>query len=93
MNLITSSAFKRALKATVRKHPQLKERIAEKLELLESDPFNPIFRTHKLKGDLEGTWSCSVDYDCRIVFEFASNEDPGEEEILLITIGSHDEVY
>ncbi len=27
MNLITSSAFKRALKATVKKNPQLKARI------------------------------------------------------------------
>ena len=50
MNLVRSSAFKRALKTTVKKHPHLKERIAEKLELLGSDPFNAILRTHKLKG-------------------------------------------
>jgi addiction module RelE/StbE family toxin len=93
MNLITSSAFKRGLKATVKKNPQLKARIAERLKLLEREPFNPILRTHKLKGDLAGAWSCIVDYDCRIVFNFVSNEDTGEEEILLINIGTHDEVY
>lgn len=93
MNLVTSSAFKRALKAKVKKHPQLKERIAERLELLANDPFNYLLRTHKLKGDLFGAWSCTVDYDCRIVFDFVTNEDTGEEEILLINIGSHDEVY
>lgn len=68
MNLVTSSAFNRPLKATVKKHPHLKERIAERLELLGSEPFNVLLRTHKLKGDLAGAWSCMVDYDCRIVF-------------------------
>ena len=42
MNLVRSSAFKRALKTTVKKQPHLKERIAEKLELLGSDPFKAI---------------------------------------------------
>jgi hypothetical protein len=34
-----------------------------------------------------------VEYDCRIVFDFVDNPETGEEEILLIDIGSHDEVY
>jgi mRNA-degrading endonuclease YafQ of YafQ-DinJ toxin-antitoxin module len=34
-----------------------------------------------------------VDYDCRIVFNFVQNIESGEEEILLIDIGTHDEVY
>ena len=93
MNLISSSTFKRALKVTVKKHPQLKLKIAERLRLLQSEPFHPILRTHKLKGDLAGAWSCTVDYDCRIVFNFVSNENTREEEILLINIGTHNEVY
>ncbi|MGK7927568.1 MAG: type II toxin-antitoxin system YafQ family toxin [Spirulina sp.] len=93
MNLIVSSSVKRALKATVKKHPKLQERIAEKLNLLSSEPFNPILRTHKLKGDLAGSWSCTIEYDCRVLFDFVKNEETGEEEILLIDIGTHDEVY
>lgn len=77
----------------VKKHPKLKERIAEKLTLLSSDPFNPILRTHKLKGDLAGSWSCTIEYDCRVLFDFVKNEETGEEEILLINIRTHDEVY
>ncbi|NJN12588.1 MAG: type II toxin-antitoxin system mRNA interferase toxin, RelE/StbE family, partial [Richelia sp. RM1_1_1] len=50
-------------------------------------------RTHKLKGDLNGVWSCSVDYDNRILFELVINTDSGEEEIFLLTLGSHDDVY
>ena len=45
-------------------------------------------RTHKLSGKLEGRWAFSVDDDCRVVFEFI-----GEDHVLLIDIGSHDEVY
>ena len=45
-------------------------------------------RTHKLSGKLAGQWAFSVDDDCRIVFEFV-----GEDQVLLIDVGSHDEVY
>jgi len=34
-----------------------------------------------------------VDYQYRILFEFVRNPESGEEEILLLTIGTHDEVY
>ena len=50
-------------------------------------------RSHKLKGDLAGTWACSVDYEIRILYEFVENPDTGEREILLLTLGTHDEVY
>jgi addiction module RelE/StbE family toxin len=93
MNLINSSAFQRAFRATIKKHPQLKGKIVERLKLLESEPFHPVLRTHKLKGNLAGAWSCTVDYDCRILFDFVINKDTGEEEILLINMGTHNEVY
>ncbi|MCT7971434.1 type II toxin-antitoxin system mRNA interferase toxin, RelE/StbE family [Laspinema sp. D5] len=81
------------MKSLIKKSPLLKPRIEERLNLLQSEPFNPLLRTHKLKGELAGAWSCSVEYDCRIVFNFIRNESTGEEEILLIDIGSHNEVY
>jgi len=46
-----------------------------------------------LKGQLAGAWACSVGYDVRILFEFVENLATGEEEILLLTMGSHDAVY
>lgn len=51
-NLISSSSFERALRTTVRRRPELQQRIAERLRLLAADPFNPLLRTHKLKGEL-----------------------------------------
>jgi addiction module RelE/StbE family toxin len=91
--LVWGTSFKRAFKKTVRHHPELSGRIGQALHRLASDPFDPLLRTHKLKGELSGTWACTVEYDCRIVFDFASNSESGEEEILLIDIGKHDEVY
>ncbi|EHJ14237.1 hypothetical protein CWATWH0003_1101 [Crocosphaera watsonii WH 0003] len=38
-------------------------------------------------------WSCSVSYDCRIIFIFSQDEDSEESLIILVDIGSHDEVY
>jgi len=91
--VVLASSFKRAFKRLVGRQPQLEERIQERLALLTADPFNPLLQTHKLKGKLSGAWACSVDYDCRIVFNFVQNIESGEEEILLIDIGAHDEVY
>jgi mRNA-degrading endonuclease YafQ of YafQ-DinJ toxin-antitoxin module len=53
----------------------------------------PSLQTHKLKGQLAGSWACTVEYDCRIVFDFVENPESGDEEILWLDIGSHDEVY
>ena len=93
MNLIWTSSFVRAPKGETRRRPHLRERIEETLRRLTDDPFHPSLRTHKLTGQLSGTWACSVSYDIRILFEFVENPESSEEEILLLTVGTHDEVY
>ncbi len=87
------NSFRRALKRLLRKSPQLQQKVTEVLVLLESDPFTPSIKTHKLQGDLKELWSCSVEYDCRIIFAFEPLENSEEELIVLIDIGSHDDVY
>lgn len=91
--LVWSSSFVRVLKRKTRRRLDLRERIEETLRRLSEDPFHPSLRTHKLTGQLSGTWACSVGYDIRILFEFVHNSESGEEEILLLTVGTHDEVY
>ncbi len=39
------------------------------------------------------TFWMSDDFDNRILFEFVKNPNVDEEEIFLLTLGSHDEVY
>ncbi len=87
------SSFRRAFKRKTRKNPQLQQQIFDVIDLLARDPFNPLLKTHQLKGQLKGLWACWVEYDCRIVFAFKSDPQTGEEMIALIDIGTHDEVY
>jgi mRNA-degrading endonuclease YafQ of YafQ-DinJ toxin-antitoxin module len=89
--LIRSGAFVRAAKRLVKKDPIVAEHLHSALALLAEDAFHPKLKTHKLKGELEGSWACSAGYDLRIVFEFVQHE--GAAAILLETVGPHDEVY
>jgi addiction module RelE/StbE family toxin len=91
--LIWGKTFIKAFKRTIKKHPTLKHDIEETLRFLTNNPFAPQLETHKLKGKLLGSWACSVGYDLRIVFDFVKSEDQKEDNILLLEIGTHDEVY
>jgi mRNA-degrading endonuclease YafQ of YafQ-DinJ toxin-antitoxin module len=61
------------------------------LDLLATDCFHPRLKTHKLKAELEGSWVCSAGYNLRIAFKFVEYE--GAEAILLLSVGTHQEVY
>jgi mRNA-degrading endonuclease YafQ of YafQ-DinJ toxin-antitoxin module len=89
--LLSSPAFVRAAKRFFRRNPSAAEEVKTALSLLTEDAFDPRLRTHKLKGSLEGAWSCSAGYDLRILFSFVEHE--GSEAILLEALGTHDEVY
>ena len=91
--LVWSDAFVRAFKRAVRHQPGFREKVERTLMQLSEDPFHPALHSHKLKGRLAGAWACTVDYDYRILFEFVQDSESGEEEILLLTVGTHDEVY
>ena len=91
--LFWDSSFKRELKRIIKKNPQLQDKISEVLELLASDYLNPLLKSHKLSGQLDGLWSCSVAYDCRIIYTLKQDSDTQEEMIVVVDIGSHDEVY
>jgi mRNA-degrading endonuclease YafQ of YafQ-DinJ toxin-antitoxin module len=75
----------------VKKRPEAAAAIRETLVQLEADAFDPRLRTHKLRGELAECWSCTAGYDLRIVFQFVQHN--GAEAILLLSVGTHDEVY
>ena len=93
MNLVWSAKFTRAVKLVAGRNKQLLSEIGQTLTQLAADQKHASLRTHKLKGELAGTWSCSVGYDLRILFDFVKNPETGEIEILLMAVGTHDEVY
>jgi len=83
----------RSFKRLIRKNPNLRPSIKQTLLQLAQDPFDSSLRTHKLKGELANVWSCSIDYKHRILFEFVENPQDNQEAILLLNLGTHDEVY
>lgn len=58
--------------------------IPEKLEKLKLDPRREL-NAHKLKGRLEGKWSCSLGSDIRRVYKI----DDENKEIVIFAVGSH----
>ena len=91
--LVWSSRFIRAFRRMVRRQPELRTKIERALRQLAEEPFHPSLHSHKLKGELAGVWACTVDYDNRILFEFIQGSESDAEEIYLLTMGTHDEVY
>ncbi len=91
--LYWDASFRRAFKRYTRNNPARRDRIFRVLDRLVEDPFYPPLKTHKLSGQLEGLWACWVEYDCRIIFAFDPDPDTGDDVIVLIDVGTHDEVY
>ena len=89
--ILPSPAFIRSARRFARKHPQAAVELEAALGLLAEDAFHPQLKTHKLKGKLVGSWSCSAGYDLRVVFQFVQHK--GAQAILLEGVGTHDEVY
>ena len=89
--LLQSPAFARDLKKWLKSHSGTADSIAATLDQLSTDATHASLRTHKLRGPLAGCWSCSSEYDLRIVFEYVNHE--GAEAIHLLSLGTHDQVY
>ena len=87
-NIVWDPGFKKRYKKKIQPDPELSGRFKKAVELFAEDPFAARLRTHKLTGKLEGLWSFSISYDCRIICMFLR-----KDEVLFIDSGSHEEVY
>ena len=85
--IFTHSYEKKAAKF-IKKHPELKNQYSKTLQLMEINPNHPSLRLHQLKGKLSDLHSISINISYRITIEFITQEDT----IILISIGTHDEV-
>jgi mRNA-degrading endonuclease YafQ of YafQ-DinJ toxin-antitoxin module len=59
-----------------------------KLTLFCSEPFHSSLKTYRLSGNLKGYLAFSITYEYRLIFKFMA-----ENKVLLVDIGTHDEVY
>ena len=89
--LIWTQRFIKASEKFISKNPELIDTFKSTITRLEQDPFDPTLKTHKLKGKLSGLLSCSINYYFRIVFLLDYSSKPAQ--IILLNIGSHEQVY
>lgn len=87
--IIYPESYIRRARKFIERHPDLLGQYRKTLELLEHNPFHPALRLHPLKGKLAGLHSVSINLAYRISLELILSE----HEIILISIGTHDEVY
>ena len=85
--IILTDEYKKREKRFFKKHPDLKDRYKKVLKILRVNPNYPSLRLHKLQG-IE-LYSIPLNMQYRIILDFIIDG----EKIILINIGSHDEVY
>lgn len=88
IEIIWDDAFIRILKKWQRKHPRLKNKFRQQLTQFSNNPHHPSLKTHSLSGQLKNCWAVSITFKYRLVFKFVD-----DNKVLLIDIGTHDEVY
>ena len=72
-----------------KKHRGIYPQYKKAIELLRNDPYHPSLRLHKLQGKLQRYSSVSINMQYRIVIDFIIRD----EVIILVDVGSHDDVY
>jgi len=88
-SLIFTESYEKIEGRFLKRHPDLRDRYYKTLAVLETDPFHPSLRLHPLKGNLAGLHSASISFQYRITLELEIRE----QEIILVSVGSHGEVY
>ncbi len=88
-SLIFTESYEKIERRFLKRHPDLRERYHRTLAILEQDPFHPVLRLHALEGRLAGLHAASINLQYRITLELELRE----QEIILISVGSHGEVY
>lgn len=89
MKLIKDENYLRKERKFFKKHTDLIDQYKNVLAKLKANPFDPSLKTHKLKGELDEFYACRLTYEYRLICSFIIQN----EIIVLVDIGSHDDVY
>ena len=87
--LIFTETYNRHAFKWLKRHSDLASQYLKTLKLLEANPFHPSLRLHALSGRLQGLHSISINLSYRITLELVIQD----EDVILINIGDHDQVY
>ena len=64
---------------------EIKDTAEKKEKIFRKNPFDTHLQTHKLQGELSDFWAFSVNYQYRIIFDFAD-----KNTVRFYSIGKHD---
>ena len=84
-----SDSYEKKVIKFLKKHKDIYPQYKKTIEILQNNPQHPSLRLHKLQGKLNQFSSVSISMKYRIVIDFIVVDDV----IILIDIGSHDDVY
>ena len=87
--IVLTHSFIRQVERFKKSHPELKQKLAKTLRDLANDPFQSHLKLHALKGSMKEFHAVSINYQYRMTLILHITE----KEIILIDIGTHDEVY
>ncbi len=81
--------FLKIAKKFFKKHPDLIDNFKDLIIKVHKNPFQSSLKLHKLKGRLKNYHSISLNYKYRVILILKIIDN----KIILVDIGSHDEVY
>jgi mRNA-degrading endonuclease YafQ of YafQ-DinJ toxin-antitoxin module len=87
--LVFTNSYNKKAKRFLRKHPELQNQYSKTLQLLELNPSHPSLRLHRLQGRLNALHSVSINIGYRLTIELLIDKN----EIIPISVGTHDEIY
>ncbi len=82
--IVTDEFEKRFLDLPAR----IQKKLIKQEKLLKENPLHPSLHTEKLQPKTKEYWSFRVDKSYRVLFRFTE-----KDELLFITVGTHDWVY
>ncbi len=87
--LIFTDQYNKKAVRFIKDHPESLVQYGKTLELLSINPHHPSLRLQGLKGRLSGLHSVSINLKYRITLELIITD----KEIILVNVGSHEQVY
>ena len=89
MQLVKEKSYPKREFKFFKKHSDLLDKYGIILKKLQNDPFEPSLKLHKLQGSLEKFHAVRLTYEYRIVLVLQIVD----EQIVLVDIETHDDVY
>jgi len=89
MILVRDDKYIKIERKFFKNHSNLISKYASVLKKLQKNHFDESLDTHKLGGKMNGLYSCSLNYQYRIILSIVVVED----KLYIVDVGTHEEVY